>query len=315
MAKTEVSIVIPVLNEEKNIPILYLELKKVMDALDKNYEIIFIDDGSTDKTFNILKELREKDKKVKIIKFRKNFGQTSAIQAGFDHAKGDVLIITDGDLQNDPADIPKLLEKLDEGFDVVSGWRADRKDPFFTKKIPSKISNWLASALTCVKIHDFGCTLKAYTRDSLEDVRIYGEMHRYIPALVAWSGFSVTEIKVNHRPRKYGKTKYGIKRLLKGFLDLINLKFWMEYSTRPLHLFGFLGLCLFFMGFITGLYLTIMRLFYGVSLSNRPLLLLAVLLVVLGMQFIIFGFLGELIVRVYYDEKDRKIYKIKEIIE
>ena len=315
MAKTDISIVIPVLDEEENIPVLYSELKKVMDALNKNYEIIFIDDGSKDKTFKILKGLQEKDKKVKIIKFRKNFGQTSAIQAGFDNANGKLIITMDADLQNDPGDIPELLDKINEGYDVVSGWRHNRKDPFFTKKIPSKISNWLAVKLTGVDIHDFGCTLKAYRKDSLEGIKLYGEMHRYIPALVAWSGFSVAEIKVKHHPRKYGKAKYGFQRLLKGFLDLINLKFWMQYSTRPLHLFGFLGICLFFAGFIVGIYLTIMKLFFGMGLSNRPILLLAVLLVVLGVQFIIFGFLGEIMVRVYYDKKDRKIYKIKEIIQ
>lgn len=293
---------------------LYKELKSVLKRLKKGYEIIFVDDGSTDDTFKILKTLREKDKKVKIIKFRKNFGQTAAISAGFNRAKGNIMVTMDGDLQNDPEDIPKLLEKIGEGYDVISGWRVDRKDPI-VKRIPSRVSNWLARRLTGVNVHDFGCTLKVYKKDTLKNIELYGEMHRYIPALVSWKGFEIGEVKVRHHPRRHGKTKYGIVRLLKGFLDLLNIKFWIQYHARPIHLIGGLGLLSFFIGTMIGLYLSIMKFFFGVGLADRPLLLLAVLLVVLGVQFITFGFLAEIVVRVYYNTTNRKVYDIEKIVE
>jgi len=311
----DISIVIPVYNEEDNLKELHAKLIDVLPSITENYEIIFVDDGSTDNSFNILKELNKKNKKVKAIKFRRNFGQSAAISAGFDYSKGDVIITMDGDLQNDPRDIPKLLEKIYEGYDIVSGWRADRKDPFLTKKLPSKFSNWLASRLTGVKLHDFGCTLKAYRREVVENINLYGEMHRYIPALASWMGISIAEVKVRHHPRQHGKSKYGITRLMRGMLDLITVKFLLSYSTRPLQLFGIPGIISFFVGFVIGVYLTIGKLFFGMSLADRPLLLLAVLLIFLGVQFITMGLLGEIITRTYYEVQGKPIYAVKEIIE
>jgi len=308
-----ISVVIPVYNEEESIEALYKELKSVLDNIKKTYEIIFVDDGSTDKSFEILEKLHNKDKKVKVIKFRRNFGQTSAISAGFDFSRGEVIITLDGDLQNDPQDISKLLKKINKGYDVVSGWRKERKDPFLRKKIPSKISNSLSRRLTGVKIHDFGCTLKAYRRKSLEGIELYGEMHRFIPAIVAWKGFKVGEVKVNHRPRKFGRTKYGMTRIIKGFLDLLLVVFWKKYSTRPIYLFGTLGLLLSLVGFLLGMYLTLMKIFYNVSLSERPLLLLAVLLIILGVQFIIFGLLADIMIKIYY--RKEKAYNIEEFLK
>ena len=311
----EISIVIPVYDEEENLKDLYAKLGEVLPSITESYEIIFVDDGSTDNSFNILKEINKKDEKVKAIKFRRNFGQTAAISAGFDYSKGDVIITMDGDLQNDPGDIPLLLEKINEGYDVVSGWREDRKDPLFTKKLPSKFSNWLASKLTGVKLHDFGCTLKAFRREVMENIDLYGEMHRYIPALASWMGVSIAEVKVRHRPRQHGRSKYGITRLVRGMLDLITVKFLLSYSTRPLQLFGIPGIISFFAGFVIGAYLTIGRLFFGMGLADRPLLLLAVLLVFLGVQFITMGLLGEVIARTYYEAQGKPIYAVKEIIE
>jgi glycosyltransferase involved in cell wall biosynthesis len=307
------SVVIPVYNEERNIVPLYKKLKPVMDKLGKKYEIIFIDDGSRDKTYKAVRNLHNSDKSVKVIKLRKNFGQTAAISAGFDNSRGKVIITMDGDLQNDPKDIPRLLAKIDKGYDVVSGWRHNRKDPALSKKVPSKLSNRLARRLTGMNLHDFGCTLKAYTRESIKDIELYGEMHRYIPAIAAWHGFRITEVKVNHHSRKYGTTKYGSGRLIHGFLDLLNLKFWSDYSTRPLHFFGKMGALSFGLGFIIGFYKVFMRFIFGIPLEGGPLLIFAVMLIILGVQLIMFGFLGEIMVRMYYRGK-RKIYNIKEIL-
>jgi glycosyltransferase involved in cell wall biosynthesis len=311
----DISVVIPIYNEEENLKELYAKLTNILPAITANYEIIFVDDGSTDNSFTILKKINAEDKKVKTIKFRRNFGQSAAISAGFDHSKGNVIITLDGDLQNDPEDIPLLFKKIEEGYDIVSGWRADRKDPLFTKKLPSKFSNWLASKLTGVKLHDFGCTLKAFRREVVENINLYGEMHRYIPALASWMGISIAEVKVRHHPRQHGKSKYGITRLMRGMLDLITVKFLLSYSTRPLQLFGIPGIISFFVGFVIGAYLAIGRLFFGMGLSDRPLLLLAVLLIFLGVQFITMGLLGEIITRTYYEVQDKPIYAVKEIID
>lgn len=308
------SVVIPVFNEEPNILPLYNELKPVMDSLGKEYEILFIDDGSTDRTYEAIKWVHDKDDHVRAIRFRKNFGQTAALSAGFDHAKGKVVITMDGDLQNSPTDIPRLLAKMDEGYDVVSGWRFNRQDPQLSKKLPSRLSNRFARRLTGLNLHDFGCTLKAYKRETVNDIELYGDMHRYIPALIAWQGYSVGEVKVNHRPRNRGQTKYGSGRFLRGFLDLINIRFWARYSTRPLHFFGWLGTVSFVLGLIIGLYKLILRFFYGVSLELGPLLIFAVMLIILGIQFIMFGFLGEIMIRSYYQGK-RKTYRVKEVLE
>ena len=311
----EVSVVIPIYNEEGNIRELYTKLNDVLSIITENYEVIFVDDGSTDNSFNILKEINTENKNVVVVKFRRNFGQTAALSAGFDHFKGDVIITMDGDLQNDPEDIALLLTKINEGYDIVSGWRVDRKDPFFTKKLPSKFSNWLASKLTGVKLHDFGCTFKAYRREVVENINLYGEMHRYIPALASQMGVSIAEVKVRHHPRQHGKSKYGITRLIRGMLDLITVKFLLSYSMRPLQLFGIPGIISLFIGFVIGAYLTVGKLFFGMSLADRPLLLLAVLLMFLGVQFVTMGLLGEIITRTYYEIQGKPIYAVKEIIE
>lgn len=314
MDEINLSVVIPCYNEEDSIETLYNELKRVLTSLETNHEIVFVDDGSSDQTLTILRRIHEGDPRVKIIRFRRNFGQSPAISAGFDYAEGDVIITMDADMQNDPSDIPLLLEKIEEGYDVVSGWRANRNDPL-SKRIPSKLSNWLASKLTGVKLHDFGCTLKAYRREVVEGVKLYGEMHRYIPAITSWIGVSIAEIEVKHHPRKSGTSKYGMTRLIRGMLDLITVTFLLSYSTRPLQLFGIPGIISFFIGFVIGAELTIERLFLGVSISDRPLLLLAVLLVILGIQFITMGLLGEIIARTYYEAQDKPIYAVKEVVE
>jgi len=310
----DLSVVIPVFNEEENLLELYGKLKGVLERIGRNYEIIFVDDGSMDRSFEILKSIHEIDRRVKVIRFRKNFGQTAALSAGFDHAKGKIIVTMDADLQNDPEDIPLLLGKIEEGYDVVSGWRADRKDPI-SKKIPSRISNWLASKLTGLKLHDFGCTLKAYRKEIIKNVRLYGDHHRYIPALASWQGAKIAEVKVRHHPRKHGKSKYGFKRLLRGFLDLIVVKFLVDYSTRPMHFFGILGLLLILGGFILGLSLVIERFLFHISLSDRPLLLLAVLLIIVGLQFLMIGLIGELVIRTYFETHKKPTYVIEEVIE
>jgi len=307
----EISVIIPVYNEEKNLFLLYQELNNVLVPLRKTYEIIFIDDGSKDNSLKILKQIALKDKNIKVIELRKNFGQTAAFSAGFDNAQGNILVTMDSDLQNDPRDIPRLIEEINKGYDVVSGWRFRRRDSF-TKKITSFFSNKLARKLTRLNIHDFGCSLKAYKKEAIESVELYGEMHRYIPALVAMKGFKVCEIKVNHRQRKHGKTKYGINRLLKGFLDLTYIKFWSSYSTRPLHFFGLLGIFQYFMS-LAIIVEQIIKAIIIKKLVVGPLLLLAVLLIITGTLFIIFGFLGEIIIRTYFAKTGEKTYSIRNV--
>lgn len=311
----EISVVVPVYNEEESLEELHARLNYILPTIIESYEIIFIDDGSTDNSFRILEGINEEDKKVKVIRLRRNFGQSAALKAGFDYSKGNIIITMDGDLQNDPVDIPILLRKIGEGYDIVSGWRINRKDPFFTKKLPSKFSNWLASKVTGIKLHDFGCTLRAFRREVVDNINLYGEMHRYIPALAAWAGVSIAELEVTHHPRQYGKSKYGITRLLRGMFDLITVKFLLSYSTRPLQLFGIPGVVSFTAGFLIGVYLMIGKLFFGMSLADKPLLLLAVLLMLLGVQFIMMGLLGEVIARIYFEAQRKPTYVVREIIE
>ncbi|MGC9308411.1 MAG: glycosyltransferase family 2 protein [Thermoplasmatota archaeon] len=306
------SIVIPVYNEEANIHPLYEKLKSVVAALGE-HEILFIDDGSTDHTFARIAALHDEDSTVRCLRMRRNFGQTPALLAGFRAARGDIVVTMDGDLQNDPDDIPRLLDEMD-GRDVVSGWRHDRQDSA-GKRLASRFSNWLARRLTGLELHDFGCTLKAYRRESLEDLELYGEMHRYIPAVLAWQGFRVGEATVRHHERERGRTKYGVARLFRGLFDLINFKFWSGFSTRPLHFFGSLGGLLLAAGFSINLYLVLLKLLYGESLSDRPLLLLGVLLLVIGLQIFIFGFLAEIMVRSYYLAQRDKMYSIQETLD
>ena len=306
----ELSVIIPVYNEENNVAILHSELINVLNSLNKKFEIIFVDDGSADKTLENLSRL----KKVKIIKLRRNFGQTAALLAGINNANGKVIITLDGDLQNNPKDIPRLLEKLDKGYDVVSGWRKNRNDKF-SKKFFSFVANRLRRVLINERIHDSGCSLKAYKKECFNDIDLYGEMHRYIPALLGWKGFRIAEVEVNHRYRKYGKTKYGVSRVLKGFLDLLNILFWRKFSNRPLHLFGGFGLL---MSFVGGLFLSILivlRFFGKISLGQSQLPLLAVLLIVLGVQFFVSGLLADIAVKNYQNTRNNKSSNIERIIE
>lgn len=308
-----ISVIIPLLNEEENLPELYDSLKNVLSQYNKK-EIIFIDDGSVDNTHRILNQLHEKDPDIKIIRFRRNFGQTAALSAGFNHTKGDIIITMDGDLQNDPTDIPRLVDKIQEGNDIVCGWRADRNDPFLSKKIPSLISNWLARQLTGVKIHDSGCTLKAFRSDVVRNIRLYGELHRYIPAVASWMGVTIEEIPVKHHPRTHGKSNYNISRLFRGMLDLMTVTFLISYSTRPMQLFGIPGAISVCLGLFMGGYLSVIRLFYNEGIGDRPLLMLAVLLTIMGIQFISMGLLGEIIVRTYYEVLNKQIYAMKDKI-
>lgn len=310
-----VSIVIPVFNEEQNINLLHNELSDVLSKLSIKYEIIFVDDGSTDSSFKELEKLFEKDRHVKVIKFRKNFGQTAAMSAGFEKAKGEIIITMDSDLQNDPKDIVLLLDKMNEGYAVVSGWRHKRKDSFITKKIPSALSNWLARKLTGLKIHDSGCTLKAYKSEAVKNLKLYGEMHRYIPAILHSQGYSVSEVKVEHRQRKFGKTKYNFTRLLKGLLDLVYIRFWSGYSTKPLHFFGLFGFFQYFLAIAIFAEQITMMLLVWKTLVVGPLLLLAVVLLITGTLFIMFGFLGEILIRTYYANSAETSYVIEKMLE
>ncbi|MBI5286399.1 MAG: glycosyltransferase family 2 protein [Deltaproteobacteria bacterium] len=306
----KVSIVIPVYNEEKNIPPLYSSLKTVMDGLGMDYEIIFVDDGSTDKGPLLLEEIQKKDNLVTVITLRRNFGQTAALAAGFDYSEGDVIVTMDGDLQNDPKDIPRLLEKIKD-FDLVSGWRKDRKDPFFTRRLPSQMANWLISKVTGVYLHDYGCTLKAYRRDVVKGIKLYGEMHRFIPAVASWFGVSVAEVETTHYPRRFGRSKYGFSRVWRVILDLITVRFLQSFSTRPIHAFGPVGFFMAGLGFIVSLYLTYEKLVLGYDIGGRPLLLLGILLIILGVQLVVMGLLGEMLARVYHESQGKPIYVIK----
>ena len=307
------SVVIPLLNEEENIPLLYTELKEVLNSLDENHEILFIDDGSTDTSLSLLKKLQDEDEHVVVINFRKNFGQTAAMAAGFDYARGDVIITMDADLQNDPHDIPQLLEQIKAGNDVVTGWRFDRKDAFINRRLPSIIANKIISKTTGVNLHDYGCTLKAFRSEVVKNVKLYGEMHRFIPAIASGMGIDFTEVKVNHRPRRFGTSKYGISRTIRVILDLLTVKFLLSYSTRPIQVFGFLGIVSGGIGFLIALIMTIQRQFFGMGLADRPLLFLAVLLIFIGIQFISMGLIAELQARTYHESQDKPVYYIKKV--
>jgi len=311
----ELSIIIPVFNEAENLPQLYQEINASLSRLKKSYEIIFVDDGSSDDSYGILKTIHRDDPTVKVIKFRKNFGQTAALSAGFDYAKGEIFITLDADLQNDPNDFPLLLEKMEQGFDIVCGWRRRRKDKFLTRRLPSMIANWLISKITRVKLHDFGCTLKAFRTEVAKTIRLYGELHRFIPAIASNMGVSIAEVKVNHRPRSHGKSKYNIFRSIKVALDLLTVKFLLSYSTRPLQIFGVFGLVSGLAGGILALLLSYQRLILRQAIGNRPLLLLAILLIVIGIQFITLGLLAEIMVRAYHESVEKRIYFTREIID
>ena len=310
--KINISVTIPVYNEERNVKILYERLKKVLSKLNKTYEIIFIDDGSLDKTYDEL--LKINDKHLKIVKFRKRFGQTAATDAGFKAAKGSVIISMDGDLQNDPRDIPLLLNKLNQDYDVVCGWRFNRKDHFL-KKLFSKSANLMRRKLTKDELHDSGCSFRVYKKECFDNLDLYGEMHRYIPTLLLWKGFKVGEVKVNHNKRANGKTKYGPARIFKGFLDLFMVLFWRQYSGRPIHLFGGLGLILIIIGTAITVPLVISRILGKISLTDRPLFLLGILIIIMGIQFFISGVLADIAIKSYYKQTNNSNYLIEKVIK
>lgn len=311
----DLSVVIPLYNEEENVEPLHAQLTEALEPLGLRYEIIVVDDGSHDNSFALLKKLHAQDDRLKVIRFRRNFGQTAAFAAGFDLARGEVVITMDADLQNDPADISLLLDKVEEGYDVVSGWRIKRKDPFLNRRLPSIIANRIISQTTGVHLHDYGCSLKAYRKEVVKNINLYGELHRFIPAIASWMGVSVAEVPVNHRPRRFGKSKYGLSRTTKVFLDMITVRFLLSYSTRPIHIFGSLGLAFSAVGGILSLYLAAVKLILGENIGSRPLLMLAILLVVVGVQMITMGLLGELVVRTYHESQGKSIYVIREILE
>ncbi len=311
----DVSFVIPVFNEEENIPDLYRELTVAADKLGRSYEVIFIDDGSRDGSYPALRRLQASDPRIKVIRLRRNFGQTAALSAGFDRARGEIIVTLDADLQNDPADTALLLAKMDEGYDIVSGWRIKRKDKLVSKKLPSKMANWIISRVTGVKLHDYGCTLKAFRREIVKHIHLYGEMHRFIPAIASTMGVSIAEIPVNHRPRIHGKSKYNLSKSIRVFLDLLTVKFLLSYSTRPLQIFGLFGLVAGITGGIIGLALSYQRLVLKVGIGNRPLLLLAVILIVIGFQFVTMGLLGEIMVRTYHEAVEKHIYVVREVLD
>ncbi|MDD4953552.1 MAG: glycosyltransferase family 2 protein [Candidatus Omnitrophica bacterium] len=314
MDKVDISVVIPVYDEAENIPVLYQSLKAVMEKLRKSYEIIYVDDGSTDSSAAILRGLSDKDNRVKAVIFRRNYGQTAALDAGIKAAKGSVIVTMDGDLQNDPEDIPFLLEKIyNKGYDVVSGWRYNRKDSAL-RWLLSRLAYLFRRMLLSDRVHDSGCTLKAYRKECFEGVALYAQMHRFIPAILTWKGFRVTEIRVRHHPRKKGKTKYNLSRLAKGVLDALVLRFWIRYSAQPIHFFGIFGFILLSAGFASGAYLSFIKLFYNIPIAGRPLLFLTVIMLVVGVQFIFFGIIADMIAQVYYGLNQRQSYSIKERI-
>jgi glycosyltransferase involved in cell wall biosynthesis len=283
--------------------------------LKKRYEIVFVDDGSEDETFQVLTRLRAMHPQLRAVRLKRNFGQTAAIAAGLAYVRGDVVIMMDGDGQNDPADIPALLAELDRGNDLVSGWRFSRRDPFLARRLPSIIANRLISWTTRVKLHDYGCTLKAMRGDVAKNLKLYGEMHRFIPAIAYERGARIAELKVRHRPRLRGKSKYSITRTLRVILDLLTVKFLLSYSTRPSHVFGPIGILSGGLGFLIAMYLTLQKLVYGMEIGGRPLLLLAILLIFIGFQFITMGLLGELLARTYHEAQDRPVFVVREILD
>ncbi|MFQ5898667.1 MAG: glycosyltransferase family 2 protein [Candidatus Methylomirabilia bacterium] len=308
-----VSVVIPFYNEEENIRPMHRGVSEALEKVEGEYEVIAVDDGSTDRTLALLEEVHHEDPRWTILTLRRNFGQTAALTAGFDYARGEVIVTLDGDLQNDPGDIPRLLELINES-DVVSGWRAERQDPFLTRRLPSRLANKLISAVTGVNLHDYGCTLKAYRREVIDNLKLYGEMHRFIPAVASRMGISIAEVEVRHHLRRAGSSKYGFSRTLKVLLDLITVKFLVSFATRPIQVFGGIGLVLWATGFVISFYLAFLKLFLGHEIGGRPLLLLGVLLIMLGVQLIGMGLLGEMLVRIYHEGLGKPIYMVKKVL-
>jgi glycosyltransferase involved in cell wall biosynthesis len=321
---TDLSLVIPVYNEVENLVLLHQEITAALSGRDLRYEVIFVDDGSSDGSFEALRSLAQQDARVTVIRFRRNFGQTAAFAAGFQHAGGDVVITMDADRQNDPADIPSMLDKLAEGYDVVNGWRANRKDPLLLRKLPSRIANTLIARASGVQLRDRGCSLRAFRAPVLRDIHLYGEMHRFIPEMVNFAGFSMAEVPVNHRARVAGTSKYGLSRTFRVILDLITVLFLRRYSDRPMHLLGSIGIISTAFGSSIAFYLALLKLwgavtggaegFRAVRIGDRPLLMLAILLMFIGVQFLVMGLLAELVVRTYYESQDKAVYHVQHVI-
>lgn len=307
----KVSLVVPVYNEEQNLPLLYQKVVESLDPLEISWELILVDDGSTDHSVGVARDLVGFDYRVTLLELRRNFGQTAAMAAGFDEARGEFIVTLDADLQNDPADIPRLLSKAADGYDIVSGWRKDRQDHFLSRTLPSRIANSLISHITGVHLHDYGCTLKVYRRDSIQELNLYGEMHRFLPALVAQHGASIIETPVGHHARQFGVSKYGIGRTFKVVLDLMTVKFLSSYSTKPIYLFGGLGLLLFSLGFGLAGLMIVLKFVYGVPMILTPMPTLAALCIILGMQSLMLGLLAEMMVRTYHESQNKKIYLVR----
>lgn len=312
----EVSVIVPLFNEADNIGALYQTLRQAMVLTGRTWEVIFIDDGSTDTTYSLLRDLHYQDAHVRVLRLRRNFGQTAAMSAGFDAARGSVVVCMDGDLQNDPSDIELLLKTLeDDDYDVVSGWRVNRQEGFWLRRLPSRVANWLISKITGVHLHDYGCTLKAYRAPVIKELRLYGEMHRFIPALIGGNGARITEIPVQHHPRRHGSSKYGLSRTVRVIFDLMTVKFWLSFLTRPLQIFGLLGLATGVPGALICAYLALLKLLWQQGLGHRPLLLLGVLLLVVGVQFVCMGILAELQTRTYHESSNKPTYTIREVLD
>ncbi|MBK7746662.1 MAG: glycosyltransferase family 2 protein [Candidatus Obscuribacter sp.] len=310
----EISVVIPVFNEEDNIAILYQKLCQALDSLGRTWEAIIIDDGSSDTSYAKLATIAAADERIKVVRFVKNFGQTAALAAGIDHSRGDVIIPMDADLQNDPADIKRLLEKLDEGFDVVSGWRKERKDELFLRLIPSWTANRIISFISGVRLHDYGCSLKAYRKEVIKDVRLYGEMHRFVPIYATWLGAKVSEIPVNHQARQFGQSKYGISRTFKVVLDLITVKFMSTYFTKPIYLFGTAGIWSLILSAMTFTWMVVLKYFYHTSFIETPLPVMVAVFFMVGAQLILMGLQSEILMRTYHESQGKRIYKVKSAI-
>ena len=309
------SLIIPVCNEENNLPLLYPAIQDTLNSLDQDWEVIFVDDGSTDGSLQLLKNLAKKERRhVRVVVFRCNYGQTAAIAAGIEHAAGDIIIMMDADLQNDPADIPLMLAKLNEGYDVVSGWRKDRQDPFFSRAVPSRMANALISWITGVHLHDYGCTLKIYRREALTGFRLYGEMHRFIPVYAHAAGAKIAEVGVHHHPRKFGKSNYGIGRTFKVLLDLLTVKFLLGFSANPIYIFGGVGIGLIIISTLTLLFLAVRRIIFASSVLESPFFQISIMFFVLGFQAILMGLIAELLMRTYYETLGKSTYAIREVI-
>lgn len=310
----DVSIIVPAHNEEESLPALHAQIVDAMGPLPDRWQVVYVDDGSTDGTFRVLTELAEHDPRVTVVQLRRNFGQTAAIAAGIGHSSGAVVALLDADMQNDPADIPRLLRKLDEGYDVVSGWRKDRKDAFVHRRVPSQLANALISRVTGVRLHDYGCTLKVYRREVLEHIQLYGEMHRLIPAYARSVGARIAEMPVNHRPRRFGRSKYGIARTLKVILDLFTTKFLSSYVTKPIYVFGGSGLALGFVGLLLTGVVASQKIFYGIWVHRNPLAWIAGFSFVSALQLMLMGLLAEMIVRIYHESQDKPTYVVRRVV-